>query len=199
MNSVKPIKSPVEMYNSARINLLVMIALTVINIIMLMTDSSYSFPFSATAPIVSASVGYTYAFMTGLNTAIYIGIAIAAVIVILYLLCFIFSKKSRAWMIVALVFFSIDTAIIILWSIAGFVVSDIIDIAFHAWVMYYLIIGVKYGKTAISMQNDPDYFVQADAVNTQYSGEYLNTETGEAPANSTVQQSETEYSTTAVI
>ncbi len=199
MNSVKPIKSPVEMYNSARINLLVMLALTAVNIIMLVTDSSYSFPFSATAPIISASVGYTYALMTGLNTALYIGIAIAAVIVILYLLCFILSKKSRAWMLVALVFFSIDTAIVILWAMLDFVSSDIIDIAFHAWVMYYLIIGVKYGKTAIAMKNDPAYLAQADALNAQYSGAYINTETGETQVNNTVQQSETEYSTTAVI
>lgn len=199
MNSVKPIKSPVEMYNSARMNLLVMLALTVFNIIMLLTESSYSFPFSATTPIISVGVGYEYAFLTGSNAALYIGIAIAAVIVLLYLLCFILSKKSRAWMLVALVFFSIDTAVVILWTITCFASSYIIDIAFHAWVMYYLIMGVKYGRIAIAMKNDPAYFVQADAGNAQYSGAYVYTENSEIPANNTVQQSGNEYSATAVI
>jgi hypothetical protein len=49
-------------------------------------------------------------------------------------------------MIVALVFFSIDTLLLFGWMVWNvFEGSYLIDILFHAWVLYYLIVGTMSG------------------------------------------------------
>lgn len=45
-------------------------------------------------------------------------------------------------MITALVLFSIDCIVFAVLAFPGFQASYLIDILFHAWVMYYLILGV---------------------------------------------------------
>lgn len=66
---------------------------------------------------------------------------VAAVICVLYLLCWLFSKKGRvAWLIVALVLFALDT---ILMLLGGVGLDSIIDVIFHGWVIISLSMGVS--------------------------------------------------------
>ena len=68
-------------------------------------------------------------------------IAIAVVILVMYLLSWIFSKKERVgWLIFALVFFAIDT--IAMFLIAGISSDMALDILFHILVIYYLSSGI---------------------------------------------------------
>ncbi len=74
-----------------------------------------------------------------------VGIVIAVFILAIYLVCWIFSKKHYGWMIAALVLFIIDTAIMGVTYVFAGDTSGILDAVIHIWVLYYLIIGVKYG------------------------------------------------------
>lgn len=128
-----------EKLKIARSNLLLVIALTLINIILSLTGSDSMMLFSATIPYFLAILA------TAIPGFLAIGLGSAAVILLLYLLCWIFSKKHYGWMVVALVLFLLDTVFLAWIYITAGDFSGILDAAIHVWVFYYLIIGVKYG------------------------------------------------------
>ncbi len=146
-------------YNSARGNLLMVILFTVVNIFLLVTNSNSYFLFSAFVPYILVENGwyYTgkypteaygeyYSEMTfAADSLLYVLVAVAVIILALYLLCWLFSKKQRAgWIVVALVFFALDTVGYLLYAFMyGMLdMSSVIDILFHAWVIYYLVGGL---------------------------------------------------------
>lgn len=141
MNVNSKRQSAQQQYNMARNNLILMIGLTLLNVIILALGSDTMMLFSATVPYFVAGMGIysEIPFLMG------VGIAIAVVILLVYFLCWLFSKKHYGWMIAALVLFGIDTLCMIgmYWIAQDF--SGILDIVIHAWVMYYLIVGVRYG------------------------------------------------------
>lgn len=147
-------------YNSSRHNLLLIVVFTVVNVILLVTNSNSYFLFSAFIPYFFADIGM---YMCGLypeeyyaweatemefvdSSFLVVMLVLAAIFVVMYLLSWIFSNKNRVgWLIFALVFFSIDT--LGMFALMGFSVDSIIDILFHAWVIFSLISGiVSYNK-----------------------------------------------------
>jgi hypothetical protein len=79
------------------------------------------------------------------STVFFIGVVIAFVIVLLYLLSWIFIKKGKnGWLVFSLIFFSFDTAFMFLLN--GINSSMIMDILFHAWVIYSLAVGIDAYK-----------------------------------------------------
>ena len=144
-------RTPQEKYKVARTNLLVVVLFTVLNIILILADIDRSFLFSAFIPQVMVFWGLNKvegipefsSFGTGLM------ISVALLIILIYLLSYLFSKKKAGWMITALVLFSIDCIVFAVLAFPGFQASYLIDILFHAWVMYYLILGVKNAEEAI--------------------------------------------------
>ena len=153
MNSpFKPSKSAIaaNKYGIARSNLLLVILFTLINSVISFAHGNFYFLFSASIPYYVASFSAAWAYSPediGLEPAanptaiLVIGAVIAAVLLVPYLLCWIFSKKHYGWMIAALVLFSLDSV----WLLLNFHISLILDILFHAYVLYYLIMGVRYG------------------------------------------------------
>lgn len=142
-------------YNTARHNILSVVIFTLINIILCVTNSGRYFLFSAFVPYMLTDMGM---FECGLYPAEYynenfpgmqfadtsfmvVCCVIAAVILVLYFLSWLLLKKPRVgWMIFALVFFIMDTAVMLLMVID---ISDyIIDILFHGWVIISLIMGI---------------------------------------------------------
>ncbi len=137
-------------YGIARTNLLLVILFTLINSVISLANGSFYFLFSASIPYYAASFSAAWAYSPediGLEPAadptaiLAIGAVIAAVLLVPYLLCWLFSKKHYGWMIAALVLFSLDSV----WLLLNFHISLIMDILFHAYVLYYLITGVRYG------------------------------------------------------
>lgn len=140
-------------YASARMNLLWVVLFTVINIVLLVSNSYTYFLFSAFIPYAIVDYGmivcgkYPADFYGDLSqyqfldsTVLVVLIAVAAVICVLYLLCWIFSKKRRvAWLIVGLVFFALDTVFMLLGGISA---DRILDIVFHGWVIISLTGGI---------------------------------------------------------
>ncbi len=147
-------------YSGARGNILLVVILTAINIFLLVTNSNTYFLFSAYIPFALVDLGM---FFCGMYPAEYytdilaeteflptevfaITLAVAIIILVLYVLCWIFSKKLKAgWLITALVFFSIDTLLMLLMN--GFVMDSAIDYLIHAWVIFSFANGlVAYSK-----------------------------------------------------
>lgn len=140
---------------NSRSNLLLVVAFTVINVVLLITNSNTYFLFSAYIPYAIADFGmlfcgkypaeYYVGELAGTDflpsSAFGMFVAIAAVVVCLYLLCWIFSKKNRmGWLIFALVIFVIDTLGML--AFLGFDLSNIVDMIFHAWVIVSLVMGI---------------------------------------------------------
>ena len=142
-------------YNKSRHNLLLVLIFTVINIVLLVTNANSYFLFSAYVPYMLVDLGMDmcgmypaeyygadyseYVFLNPSFFAICLGIAI--VILAMYLLSWIFSKKARVgWLIFSVVFFVIDFIVLLL--VVELNSSIMIDIVFHVWVIVSLMMGI---------------------------------------------------------
>lgn len=146
-------------YNTTRYNLLLVVGFTLVNIVLLLVDSNTYFLFSAYIPYTVATMGmilcgkYPMEYYGGgspsdynfMSQSAFIGIIVLAVILVaLYALAYIFSKKLRpGWLIFALVSFILDT--LFMFVDAGIQTDMLIDYLFHIWVIVSLIIGVSAG------------------------------------------------------
>lgn len=137
------LEAHIKRYSSARNDLLAMILLTVINIVMMFFGSESMMLFSASIPYFAVGSGYWY----DDREVLVFGIVIAVVSIALYLLCWFMSKKKYQWLIVASALFAIDTAAMLwLYISSGDISSGIFDIVIHAFVLYYLVVGIITGK-----------------------------------------------------
>lgn len=144
-----------QKYKLCRGNLIAMVAFTVVNVAFCIFGVDLYFLFSAYIPLFCVDLGnlltgrypaetYTGDF-EGMNifndTFFYVTVVIALALITVYFLCWLLSKKHKvAWLIVALSLFAADTAGMVF--LGGLSWDNIIDILFHIWVLYYLIIGV---------------------------------------------------------
>ncbi len=135
-----------QQYKTARYNLLLMLVLTAVNIALLFLGSDTMMLFSATLPYVSVIYGSLFSWVLENELYFILGIALAVILIAIYLLCFIFSKKRVGFMVAALVLFALDSAVMV-WTYisSGDFADGIIDIVFHVWVLVYLISGVYNG------------------------------------------------------
>lgn len=132
-----------NLIKSARTNLWVAVAFTVLNVGMLLTGSSRYFLFSMTMPYYLTFFGYLFDYFT-VGTYTLTGLTLAVVPVIAMALCAYMSKRSNRWLLGAAVVFALDTAAMLglmLWS--GDAGSMLLDIVFHGWVMICLIRGIQ--------------------------------------------------------
>ena len=146
-------------YNSARHNLIIAVAFTLINIVLLFVDGNSYFLFSLFTPYLLVFLGmdltgrlpqlYTeaeYAMIKFLpDTVFYVTLAIAAVIIALFVLFWALSKKNKVgWIIAALVMVCLDTALMLYMQE---IENIIMDIVFHIWVIISLAGGISaYNK-----------------------------------------------------
>lgn len=164
-------------FNSARYNLLLVVAMTAINVILLMLGGSSYFLFSATVPYSLAIDGM---YMTGrmpeewyadwpasvpfLDSGyMTVMMVIAFAIILVYLACFFFSKNFKTgWMIAAAVVFVLDTLYMVF--IYGVGADSVMDILLHAWVLYYLISGSVYGLKLKKLPEDEPEPIEGEAI-----------------------------------
>lgn len=154
--NLSPRQQAEQKFKSAKLDLLIIIICTAVNMIFLLTGSGTYFLFSASIPYYLTFFGL---FLTGRMpdefyvdsgitsadflppSVLYVFVALAIICLALYLFCFIMLKKpKKVWFIVALVFFCIDTvAMFFLSNIA----ESIRDLIFHALVIVVLVLGIK--------------------------------------------------------
>lgn len=161
-------------YNSARMNLLLVLAFTAVNIILLLTGSYTYFLFSASIPYFLVDMGMLMcgkyppevyvgelAGMEFLPPAVLVILTILAVLILAaYVLCWVFSKKKVGWLMAALVLFIIDTlGMFILYGISF---DSIIDILFHAWVIWYLVSGIRAHNALMKLPEEEPVYEAGD-------------------------------------
>ena len=144
-----------QKYRTSRMNLLLVVAFTAINLILLVTNANSYFLFSAFVPYFIATLGMIWCgrfpeeYYEGVEDMVFLDNSVFVVLFIislvltaLYLLAGILSNKNRVgWLIFALVFFGIDTLGMLF--INGIAFDAILDVVFHGWVIYYLILGIS--------------------------------------------------------
>ncbi len=173
-------------YKSSIGNLLVVVCFSVINIVLLLTNSDTYFLFSAFVPYFIVSNGMYlcglypeeyYYDMPGIEfmdkSFLAVTVAIAVVVLLVYLLCWFLAKKKKVGaLIFALVFFVIDTASM-LWM-TGFSMDSLIDIIFHIWVIAHIIIGIlAYYKMKKSPETDTEVLEDESENVTEENSEIL--------------------------
>lgn len=152
-------------YNTARNQLLWVVAFSAINLILQLVGADLYFLFSATAPLILVFLGMFFCgkypaevygevfsedqFLD--SSVLVVLVVVAFAIVGMYLLCWFMAKKQKvAWMIVALVLFSLDTVLML--GYYGISFEILFDALFHAWIIYHLIVGIR---AAFQLKNLP--------------------------------------------
>lgn len=160
-------------YRNARANLVLMIVFTVINIILLAANSERYFLFSASIPYYLVFFGALFAEAWAVPVLYPAGLILAGVILLIYLVIWLVSKKHPGLLIAGLVFFALDTvAFLGLTAMANAFVESVIDIAFHVWVLVYLGMGISAGfklkrmpeKPAVTQENILDVDVDQKSI-----------------------------------
>ena len=132
-------------------SLLLIVILTVVNLIMTILDTNTYFLFSASVPyyLVFVGMGIENGFVDGAwnvkGTLTYTGLVIALVIVAVYLLCWLLSKKRAGWLTAALVLFIIDTValVVITFALYDSPVGKLVDFLLHIWAIVELVLAVR--------------------------------------------------------
>lgn len=141
-------------FNAARSNLLLVVIFSLVNILLLTTNSGVYFLFSASIPYLLVDIGmlfcgrYPDEFYTGDfegmlfadPSLFWILLVIALLMIGVYLLCWYLSRKgSIKPLVFALVFFILDTIFMLL--VGG--LSQIANLLFHIWAIVIFIMGIN--------------------------------------------------------
>ena len=109
----KKYKSPQQLYQAARGNLLLMLIFSAVNVAFAAFGVDIYFLFSDYLAYMLALTGRVFLEYSDEGLYLAVGLAFAVLVLVPYLLCWIFSKKRRGWMIAALVLFAVDTGALV--------------------------------------------------------------------------------------
>jgi len=166
-----PIKTATEKYFSGRLTLLLVAALSLLNVILLVSGGNVYFVFSATIPYLLVDIGmflcglYPESFYEGGYDAYYLidgvfiipFIALAILIIAFYVVCFFLTAKGRVgWLIASLSLFAIDTVVLLTQYD---IMSSLLDILMHAFVIVSLATAIsayfKLKKLSAEIESTP--------------------------------------------
>lgn len=178
-----------QKYNVSRGNLLLVVVFTAINLLLLVTNSDSYFLFSAFIPYFITTIGMIFCgrfpeeyYSDGMEDLIFLDnsffvilLVISVLLTLTYLLAWFMSGKNRVgWLIFALAFFVVDTVAMLFLN--GIALETIMDILFHAWVIYYLISGISAHfklkklpteEKAVSSEDNPVQNTETDELSSE--------------------------------
>ena len=134
-----------------RSTLLVVLCLTAANLLLLISNTNFYLLFSASVPyyLTSLARGFDLAASGAVNGGYtWAALVFSALVLGLYLLCWLLSKKNPKWLTVSLTLFAMDTiclALLCRFVFGGFT-DSIMDFFMHAWVIYELYVGVRAAR-----------------------------------------------------
>ena len=140
-------------FRTARINILVAIGFTVVNIILALTGSDTMFLFSMTGPLV-----LTWAALDNPGTVLVPMLAILIIgLLTAYVVFWVLSNKRYEWLWGSAVLFGLDTLYMayLYWN-TGLIVNGLLDIAFHAYIIYYFVVALKNGAALKELGDVPE-------------------------------------------
>lgn len=149
---------------SGRSNLLLAIILTVVNIVMFIAGSDTMLLFSISVPYYAVIFG----FLMGGQELLITGCVIAGIVLFAYLLCWLLSKKRAGWLVAALVLMILDSLALIGFYLLAQEISGVLDLVFHAMIIYYLAVGISGNKKLKALPPEEPVIVdpEAPAVNS---------------------------------
>ena len=133
---MEEIKNSAVKFNRARNNLLLVVVFTMINLVLIALEMDLSFLFSAIVPQIILF------FSIDMSLSLPFAMTVAILCLSFYVLCFALSKRYRVFILIAFLAFATDTAILLYFALISGVGDFIFDIAFHAWIHFYLITGI---------------------------------------------------------
>jgi len=137
------LRQQVLKFEKARNNLLVVILFTVVNLLLSAFNTNLNFLFSATLPQFVFEVVKAIDPDTESNIFIIAGLIMAFITIIPYFIFWILTRRARGLILAALIFFGIDSFLLIVLVLdMESKASFLLEIVFHVWILYYLIIGV---------------------------------------------------------
>lgn len=144
---------------AGRNNLLLAILLTIVNIALFLGGSEMMLLFSISVPYYAVIFGA----ILGGEDMVVTGCVIAAVMLAVYFVCWLLSKKRTGWLIAALVLMIVDTIALIAFYLLASEISGILDFVFHAMIIYYLIVGVSSAKKLKELPPEEPVAVDTEA------------------------------------
>lgn len=155
MKQTKTVPKMQNSYRSARSTILGLVILTTVNCVLL------GFGFS-TYFLSSIFLNYGMLAVFGITP---VTVAIALVVLGVYLCAYFFSKRQRGWMLAALILFSLDTLVVVgmmflLKRVGENPLQMVLDLLFHAIGIASLAIGVKYSRIGTMSQEELDAYAQ---------------------------------------
>jgi len=135
---------------SGRYSLMLILIFTVVNLAMVLLDADTYMLFSISVPyyLTMLGKGLDNGFVDGAwdmnGTFTITGLVIAMVILVIYLLCWLLSKKRSGWLTAALVLIILDTAALALFTFALYdnPAVNLMDFLLHAWMIWDLARGI---------------------------------------------------------
>lgn len=133
-------------FSRSRGNLLAVTLFTLINVMLAFSGSDWYLLFSATAPFHLMHLAMMDAAFFGYDAQTIIKIILSFSGVLALFLFWLLSARYRFFILIAMLLFGIDTAFLIFLIIdfslfSSFDTAFMLDVAFQAWVMFYLISG----------------------------------------------------------
>ena len=173
MSSFNKMKNDMQ-FKQGRLSLLAIVIFSTINLFSIIFSDFYIL-FSSYFTNIFAFIGYD-GYVSNDMTFMGVAIVLGLISVLPYLICFLFAKKHVGWLIGALVLFSIDSVFLLFDFIICLMAGDfsmIIDVAFHAYAIYALVIAVKYGFKVKADKESPDAAPETETLT--YSEDMANT------------------------
>lgn len=176
-------------FQNARNDLLIIVAFTIVNLVLLVSQSDSYFVFSAYMPYTIAYVGMyicgkfpieyyegelTEADFVGPKAFVFI-IAIAVIMTLTYLLCWFKAKnKKSTWLIVGLVLISIDSAFLLMGGVS---IESAIDILFHIWMIFSISQGISANKKLKELpeEDEAEFGERTETDNAELQPQAVNT------------------------
>ena len=137
--------------SGGRSSLLMILIFTAVNLLFIVLDVDRYFLFSASVPYYLTMIGkgIDNGFVDGAweinGTYAITGLVISAVILAIYLLCWLLSKKKTGWLTAALVLFLLDTLALVVFTFALYddPMINLMDFLLHGWVIWELFRAVR--------------------------------------------------------
>lgn len=134
-----------------RSTLLVVLCLTAANLLLLLSNTNFYLLFSASVPyyLTILARGYDLAAFGAVNqTYTWAAVAVSAVVLGLFLLFWLMSKKNSNWLVPGLVLFGFDSLCLLLMCrfIFGGFADSLLDLCMHGWVIYELAVSIRAAR-----------------------------------------------------
>ena len=125
---------------TARYSLFLMVILTVVNCVLLFTESTTYFLFSATFPYITVLFGTVLGAFAENTLLLILSFVLAVAVLAAYAILGFLGNKYRVCFLIAAIMMILDTVLLLVFSFGenALFTDGIFDILMHAWVLFDL-------------------------------------------------------------